>query len=209
MWSNRHGYIWRGPTGTDMSDVGQQAWIFLTWTNRHGYMSDVGQQARIFLTWTSRHWCMSDEGQQARMAWRKTCSPNLHRHTQTPLQVMTISVSSHQHANYPRKNQGQSWNWITKFLRLMMLDSNDVIAFLLTVIFNCFQFNSSTTLNQQKAHSLCLDIYISLSHRTFLRVWPTRDHHQGIKPIPILLRFDSLMIVSFGSKHVGMFNVIL
>ena len=59
---NRHGY---------MSDVGQQARIYLTWTNRHGYMSDVRQQARIFLTWTSRHWCMSDVDQQARIyVWR-------------------------------------------------------------------------------------------------------------------------------------------
>ena len=32
MWTNRHGYIWRGPTGTD---------ICLMWTNRHGYTSDV------------------------------------------------------------------------------------------------------------------------------------------------------------------------
>jgi len=61
-WTNRHGY---------MSDVDQQARIYLTWTNRHGYMSDVRQQARIFLTWTSRHWCMSDVDQQARIyVWR-------------------------------------------------------------------------------------------------------------------------------------------
>ena len=65
-------------------------------------------------------------------------------------------------------------------------------------------------------HGLVLQIFKLRYHTKYCYMFrPAMDHHQGIEQkwriwfYAVLIRSDSLMMVPFGPKHVGIFSVIL